>query len=85
MEKETKKKDNLILVLAILILIGIGIFGIAWYLVTNKSAPAVSQPTVELEDDSTQRILEDLDNIDVEAKTFEEEFKTLDEEIEALQ
>lgn len=84
MEKETKKKDNLILALAILILIGIGIFGIAWYVVTNKSAPSVSQPTVEPEDDSTQRILEDLDNIDVEAKTFEEEFKTLDEEIEAL-
>lgn len=84
MEKEAKKKDNLILVLAILIVIGICIFGLSWYLATKKGAPSTFQPPIELEDDSSQKILEDLDKINVEPETFEEDFKTLDEEVGAL-
>lgn len=84
MEKEAKKKDNLILVLAILMVIGICIFGLGRYLVTKKGAPSVSQPPIELEDDSSQKILEDLNKTDVETKAFEEDFKILDEEIQAL-
>lgn len=84
MEKETKKKNNLILVLAILIVTGICIFGLSWYLATKKGAPSIFQPPIELEDDSSQKILEDLDKINVEPETFEEDFKTLDEEVGAL-
>lgn len=84
MEKEIKK-DNLILVLGILIIIALCIFGIAWYLITKAPARRVSPPPqVELEDDNTQKILKDLDEMDIGIGQFESEFRILDEDLQSL-
>lgn len=83
MEKEIKK-DNLILVLGILIVIGLCIFGISWYLITKKPTQEVLPPQVELEDDNTQKILKNLDEMNIGIEPFEQEFRILDEDLKSL-